>query len=290
MDDKNLKALLKHWGVAPHTVTAIYRTAWEVDGRYILKCGKSAADVERGQLFSQLLYKEGLPVATYHKTRDASAFVLEDGRYYVLMSKLKGAHLDVYQAGEELPFTLGTVLAKLHVALKKIEGQTGGQQKQLFEEWTHYILPEIEQRVPVDMLQMVQKWLENVYPTLPRHLIHRDPHMGNLLFENGVLTGYIDFDLSVDNVRIFDLCYFALSLLISNTEDAEKSGRWPLIFSEIVDGYEVSLPLTETERKSFKPMMLYIELLFVAYWSKSGNAEQTEEALKMATWVMAHLL
>ena len=38
-------------------------------------------------------------------------------------------------------------------------------------------------------------------------------HFGNFLFQEGSFSGYIDFDLSQKNIRIFDLCYFLAGLL-----------------------------------------------------------------------------
>ena len=55
--------------------------------------------------------------------------------------------------------------------------------------------------------------LEAVYDDLPKQLIHRDVHFGNFLFFEGNLSGYIDFDLSQRNIRIFDICYFLTGLL-----------------------------------------------------------------------------
>lgn len=55
--------------------------------------------------------------------------------------------------------------------------------------------------------------LEKVYNKLPVQLIHRDVHLDNFLFAKGKFAGYIDFDLSQRNIRIFDLCYFMLGLL-----------------------------------------------------------------------------
>ena len=55
--------------------------------------------------------------------------------------------------------------------------------------------------------------LKEVYDVLPVGLIHRDVHFGNFLFDEGEFSGYIDFDLSQRNIRLFDLCYFMLGLL-----------------------------------------------------------------------------
>lgn len=42
---------------------------------------------------------------------------------------------------------------------------------------------------------------------LPRHLIHRDAHTGNMLFEDTGFVGWVDFDHLETNFRIFDVCY-----------------------------------------------------------------------------------
>lgn len=57
--------------------------------------------------------------------------------------------------------------------------------------------------------------LQDGYDRLPRQLIHRDVHFGNFLFDHGEFSGYIDFDLSQKNIRIFDICYFLTGLLSS---------------------------------------------------------------------------
>ena len=45
------------------------------------------------------------------------------------------------------------------------------------------------------------------YDELPKQLIHRDPQMpANILFEDGEVSGFIDFDLSeVEILRLWDV-------------------------------------------------------------------------------------
>ncbi|OOM81514.1 homoserine kinase [Clostridium puniceum] len=63
--------------------------------------------------------------------------------------------------------------------------------------------------------------LNRCYNKLQRQLIHRDLHLGNFLFNNCEFSGYIDFDLSQKNIRIFDICYFLLRLLIDHKKNSE---------------------------------------------------------------------
>ena len=78
---------------------------------------------------------------------------------------------------------------------------------------------------------------ESVYKTLPRQIIHRDMHPGKLLFDKGVFTGYLDFDLSQSNARIFDIVYLGCGLLVDNYKDETRLGQWCDIFAGIIQGY-----------------------------------------------------
>lgn len=109
--------------------------------------------------------------------------------------------------------------------------------------------------------------LKACYNELPKQLIHRDIHYGNILFNNNSeFSGYIDFDLSQRNVRIFDICYFLIGLLIDHEKSSEHIEKWYYIVSKFIEGYEMTNPLTKLEKESICCIMSSIELLFVAYF------------------------
>jgi Ser/Thr protein kinase RdoA (MazF antagonist) len=62
--------------------------------------------------------------------------------------------------------------------------------------------------------------------TLPQTVIHRDPHPGNMLFEDGYLSGVLDFDLMMRGPRIFDPCYCATSMLLAQFLDERHREYW----------------------------------------------------------------
>lgn len=288
MQAEEITAILSNWNIVPKSMISVYKSAWNIDGKYILKHGHNISEIEKSVLFTKLLSEKVIPVAEYIPTSDGKPFITIDGGYWCLMTKLRGSHMDIYACDEFFPLELGKIIARLHVALRKIEGETACREYDLIQELESYILPEItEKQLPVatDILNCVKSNLSRVYTDLSRQLIHRDMHMGNLLFENDKLTGYIDFDLSVKSVRIFDLCYFALSLLVGQIDNSERCVQWKKITSGVISGYESVLPLSDTEKEAMPILMLYIELLFVAFWSKQGNAEQTKEAIKMVEWL-----
>lgn len=69
-----------------------------------------------------------------------------------------------------------------------------------------------------------------IYEDLPKHMIHRDFHPGNVLFKDDRLSGIVDFELTVKGIRIFDPCYLATSILVSCIDDKKKLDQWPSIF------------------------------------------------------------
>ena len=75
------------------------------------------------------------------------------------------------------------------------------------------------------------KTFEMLYPQLPRQIIHRDPNPGNLILE-GEKWGFIDFELSERNLRIYDPCYAATAIVSENF--AGERERWPALFREIL--------------------------------------------------------
>lgn len=84
-------------------------------------------------------------------------------------------------------------------------------------------------------------------------MIHRDIHFGNFLFADGAFSGYIDFDLSQRNIRIFDPCYFLLGLLCEEEDFKITEETWFIMLKNVFDGYESMQKLTAAE-KGLSPM------------------------------------
>jgi Ser/Thr protein kinase RdoA (MazF antagonist) len=136
-----------------------------------------------------------------------------------------------------------------------------------------------------ELLQLSQKELLACYDELPKQLIHRDMHYGNLLFNNGVFSGYIDFDLSQKNVKIFDICYFLIGLLIDHDKKKDDVDKWYEIVSSFIKGYETINHLTKREKDSIGCLMKNIEILFVAYFLGEEDEVLAESAAGLYCFV-----
>ena len=75
--------------------------------------------------------------------------------------------------------------------------------------------------------------MDKLYPLLPKQLIHRDPNPSNIIVDHGEITGFLDFELTERNVRIFDPCYAATAILSETYEDTSlERDKWFSIHSQ----------------------------------------------------------
>lgn len=127
--------------------------------------------------------------------------------------------------------------------------------------------------------------LEQGYDSLPRQLIHRDVHYENFLFYEGRLSGYIDFDLSQRNIRIFDLCYFLAGLLAEEMQEPFTKEEWRKNAAAAIAGYESIEKLSVLERAALPCVMECIEILFAAYSIRMNDAEGARAAYGISQFI-----
>lgn len=117
------------------------------------------------------------------------------------------------------------------------------------------------------------------------HLIHRDVHFGNFLFSEGKFSGYIDFDLSQRNIRLFDLCYFLLGLRSEEEELELTEKEWFEFLAYTFTGYEKILLLSESEKQAVTCVMECIELLFTAWFDHEKDVECAGDAYRLYEFI-----
>lgn len=90
----------------------------------------------------------------------------------------------------------------------------------------------------------------------------------NMLFEDGELTGFIDFDISTHGIRIFDPCYCSTAMLMQDFKEQAWREQWFGLFSALIQGYRSGTELTEQEQYALFPVLLAIEFIFTAYFKE----------------------
>lgn len=287
MEIEKVKAseILTKYGINKE-IKQIYISSWEVQGEYVLKKYSNLSELKRNVDILKNLYAEKIPVPKIIRTLDKKDYVSKNEEYWLLTEKIKGENIvQMEKCDNAWFFEMGKILAQLHIAFHKLEDKINYWNNSLLGEMESWVLENFQRKRPEyleenDVLDSIKR-LKDVYEKLPKGIIHRDVHLGNFLFSEGVFSGYIDFDLSQKNIRIFDLCYFMLGLLLEEEENKISEERWFEVLKYVVAGYDSESKLTEEERSSIATVMEAIELLFVAYFIGEEDEQAAKESAKL---------
>ena len=114
--------------------------------------------------------------------------------------------------------------------------------------------------------------------------ICRDPNPGNIIC-NADQWGFIDFELSERNARIYDPCYAATAVLSETF--GEDNGQWLEIYRDIICGYDSVTHLTEDERNAIPYIILANQFVCVAWFAEQDKyAEILEINSQMTCWLI----
>lgn len=284
--------LLTHWNITGE-ISQIYSTAWDISNQYVLKIYEDLGLLKRNITMLHSLHTAGIPVARIIPLPDGSDYLEFRESYCILMDKLPGKNLvNIAQNPAELSYQMGTVLGRLHLGFQRCENQITFWNNSLLEELNGWIQ---ESFVINDWNYISKKdfddtvhTLNQVYDELPKQLIHRDVHFGNFLFDQGIFSGYIDFDLSQRNIRIFDIAYFLLGLLADKEYNKLSDDSWLIIVQETIRGYEEYISLLDCEKSALPTVMKCIELLFVAYFTNERDPARAKDATDIFNFVKIH--
>jgi Ser/Thr protein kinase RdoA (MazF antagonist) len=271
---RTIQPVSSYWGKTSLVTTS--------DGKFfILKEMQSLSQVEKEFNLLSRLFSMGASVAVPIHTKHGERYVSTEGKIYCLYPRLPGHIIEDHYSGDAVARarTFGKAIAFLHTCLAKCEGIRGFEELRLIEQIQGWALPCIRKNGGVmNDRQVEQAWkafessIISLDKDLLKQLIHRDLHPANMLFEEGELTGFVDFDLVVQGPRIFDLCYCGTSILASGFPDPLKLKKWPDLFRALVDGYQEVSPLTLAEFQAIPGTLAAIELLFMAF-SLESHAE-----------------
>lgn len=273
--------ILSAWGMEPADIEQKYPTVWEINHQYMLKEYENPKSLERNVQSLTALSECGAPVAGIIKTLDGENHTETDGKYWLMTAKLPGSRrTDIREPGTA--YKMGETIARLHVFFRECEQKITFWDNSLLDEMEGWIKQALQENAwePVSEQEYlsVTAQLRSVYDRLPKQLIHRDVHFGNFLFLDGEFSGYIDFDLSQRNIRIFDLGYFLAGLLTGESGAKLEEDEWLRIVYDVISGYESVSKLKREEKAALVPVMESIEILFAAYFIRTEDRICAEDA------------
>lgn len=284
--------LLTPWNISGE-ISQIYSTAWDISNQYVLKIYEDLGLLKRNITMLHSLHTAGIPVARIIPLPDGSDYLEYHESYCILMDKLPGQNLvNIAKQPAELSYQMGTVLGRLHIGFQRCENQITFWNNSLLDELKGWI----QESFVINDWNYISKedfddtvhTLSQVYDELPKQLIHRDVHFGNFLFDQGKFSGYIDFDLSQRNIRIFDIAYFLLGLLSDKECNKISDQNWLIIVQETIRGYDEYITLLDSEKNILPTVMKCIELLFVAYFTNEKDSAHAKDAADIFNYVKKH--
>ena len=129
-----------------------------------------------------------------------------------------------------------------------------------------------------------------LYDKLPKQIIHRDPNPSNIIVSQDE-RGFIDFELSEKNLRIYDPCYAAMAILSESfdVKDQAKLSKWLEIYRNILWGYDSVVKLTNDECIALPYVVMANQFVSTAWFSEQDKYADVLEANKrMTLWIIKH--
>ena len=291
MTHKDAARVLKHWGmegeqlrdVLVQSTGAQRENLAAVGERYFLKRTTDPKKLENNLALTKALAALGLlspvPVPTL-----AGEEYLQEGEYrYTLTERLPGRNVTALELLEpENARREGMAIAGLHRALKDIEAPV--EDDDLLSTLKNWAV-----RASKDALGLTNGWcegylaeLEGLWQELPRQIIHRDLCPGNLV-RDGESWGFLDFELSQRNIRIYDVVYAAGAVLSETFADHKDA--WIGCWHALMEGYAP----TDAEQKAAPLVLLGSQMVCVAWFAEQEKyRELFETNQKMTLWLLAH--
>lgn len=127
-----------------------------------------------------------------------------------------------------------------------------------------------------------------LYDKLPKQIIHRDPNPSNIIVSQDE-WGFIDFELSEKNLRIYDPCYAAMAILSESFDekDQAKLSKWLEIYQNILWGYDSVVKLTNEECAALPYVVMADQLVSTAWFSEQDKyTELFETNKRMTQWLI----
>lgn len=297
---KKIIEVLKHWDLENESVTDIYYegsgnrndSAYYIGDRYVLKLTADFGKLKNHISLSKSLEIVGLSAASPVITKNGGEYVRDGELYFYLTRRLAGSQIisgDMYRGDFRTKARfVGEIIGQLHLALKTVDVTVNDVN--LYDNVKNWALPKTKEimALPDSLCDKYICTFGKLYGRLPKQIIHRDPNPGNIIFNNDK-WGFIDFELSEKNIRLFDPCYASTALLSEgfSENDSRRLEAWIEIYKNIICGYDSVAKLSTEEFKAVPYVILSNQLICVAWFSEQDKYKDIYEInKKMTKWIL----
>ena len=289
---KKAAQILQAWNLEGEAITDIYydgtgnknENACYVGEEYVLKFTAHLGKLKKHIEVSRALHSIGLLSAVPVATADGAEYISDGEVYFYLTRRLPGEQMTPHRFADGDGRFVGEIIGQLHLALSGIEDCVS--EADLLATVRDWALPKA--KVALNLSDgFCRGYLDtfaDLYPQLPRQIIHRDPNPGNIICAADQ-WGFIDFELAERNARIYDPCYAATAVLSETF--GQENDKWLGIYRDIICGYDSVVHLTDEERKAIPHIILANQFVCVAWFSEQDKyAEIFETNKRMTAWLI----
>lgn len=300
---KVIAEVLGNWDLQDEKITDIVYpetgeisdTAKYVGDDLVIKCTANLGNTRKAIDISKALESVGLLAPEVVPTKEGRDYVECGELYFMLTKRINGdrimaskLYLDDYEAKARF---IGEIIGQLDLALAKFD--VIAEEAELGKTVREWAVPNLKDKLEIDnvlMDDMAAKF-SSLYGELPRQLIHRDPNPKNIILACDK-WGFIDFELSERNARIFDPCYAATAILSETFEEGNDAllSQWINVMKEIMYGYDSVVKMTEKEKEAIPYMILANQFVSTAFFAGKDKYEKLYGTNKKLTeWIAGNL-
>ena len=296
---KKIREILKYWGKETEKITdVVYTESGEISAtssyvgnEYVLKYSANLGKVETNISIAKALENIGLSAAIPIKTLDGKDYVADGELFFYLTQRINGSplkantmYIDDYISKARF---VGEIIGQLSLALCSID--ILADDKNLYENVMNWAIPKLKRALNVDkeVFNDYAQTFGSLYERLPKQIIHRDPNPSNIILSDDK-WGFIDFELSERNIRIFDPCYAATAILSESFSERndEKLNKWIEVYKNIIYGYDDVVKLSTEEKRAVPYVIMSNQLIATAYFSEQEKYKELFEInKKMTEWL-----
>jgi len=287
-NEKDIQAILENWDIPKDAEikdasTKNWKTGeiewqiWQIGDGYYLKTNERSKVIKNMRI-AKALAKEGLlseflPIPT----KTGNDYV-EGEHIFLLTKKVGEAHNTSPLNDEELverelsrnrinfAHNLGQAIAKLHKALKSVQDDVKPHESNLYKQGLSSVskVKGYSQKYKIEIDDAIfedyEKTFGELYDKLPKQLIHGNPTVDTVVYENGEIIGLKGYEIyNVAHLRLFDVIWCAGEINIQPIED------YLAMLKEILKGYNSLNPLTIEEKQAIYYVLCAAAMNSVAY-------------------------
>lgn len=248
---------------------------------YVMKYSTNFAVIKKSTLFSEVV-----------KLNNGDDYLQYGELYFIVTKRIYGKQLkcvDIFN-DTSIALTIGENIANLHNKLKFYDIDDF-EQDNIYDDCINNLYKVKKfANLSNEFCEKYKNEFGKLINKLPTQAIHRDINPSNMIFDEKKFKGFVDFDLTEVNVRIFDICYCATAILSECFNNQINFEVWQKILNNLIKGYNRIDKLSECEIEAIPYVIYSIEIICIAYFSKYDKFEElTERNISMLKWLSENM-